>query len=433
MDSSKEPWVITEESLHQNAHDILEYSNRLLRFKLEQNIASLVQSRLGPEVSAAASSAMYNKPDLDVPPDSSFWKEGLSKQVTNQSETCQLEDIFEEGGLDEPEPAPAGSDGSRASMDGDHEQFFGPDHSEDDDAEEVPRTAVDPAIRALREKAENGGGLSGCTTIMMRHVPFKYTQRKLVREINTTGFLGKYDFLYLPMDPRSHANRGFAFVNFVSSQVADAFYKTFHGKKLRHFSADGKEVAVLPADLQGFEQNAMRYAVTQMLRGKRTGHTKPIFLRQLPAACQHPQAFKADTEKPQQQSRASTAAEELHAKRQSMASALEAQQRRAEAWGYVTAMSAAKRRQDQRWVQEPQANAIGGIGLPHQQECVDRMALANIIKQNDTPAAHQQKNQAPSKEPMKMSSPHQVNFCRYCGNARIASHVFCPYCGSRVI
>merc|ERR1719181_2298934 len=105
----------------------------------------------------------------------------------------------------------------------------------------------------------NGGGLSGCTTVMIRNVPFRYTQRKLMKEINSSGFLGCYDFFYLPMDPRSHANRGFAFVNFMSSELAEIFYNTFHGNFLRHYSSE-QPLAVMKADVQGFEGNAEHYA-----------------------------------------------------------------------------------------------------------------------------------------------------------------------------
>lgn len=142
--------------------------------------------------------------------------------------------------------------------------------------------AVDPRVKAARNIAEAGGGLSGCTTVMVRHVPCKYSQRKLMREINSNGFLGKYDFFYLPMDPRGHANRGFAFVNLNSDEIAEAFYRTFHGQKFCHFNTD-KAVSVLPADLQGFEHNAAHYAASRTTRQRRTPQNRPLFFRPLPA------------------------------------------------------------------------------------------------------------------------------------------------------
>merc|ERR1719229_1723915 len=92
--------------------------------------------------------------------------------------------------------------------------------------------ATDPAVIAARAVAAAGGGLSGNTTVMMRHIPGKYTQQKLMREINSAGFLGKYDFFCLPMQPQSRGNRGFAFVNFSAVEAAESFYAAFHGKRL---------------------------------------------------------------------------------------------------------------------------------------------------------------------------------------------------------
>eukprot|EP00913_Durusdinium_trenchii_P023822 g22372.t1 len=58
---------------------------------------------------------------------------------------------------------------------------------------------------------------------MLKNVPAKYTQRKLMRELLGAGFQGKLDFIYLPMDPRSRNARGFAFCNFSTPAAADEF------------------------------------------------------------------------------------------------------------------------------------------------------------------------------------------------------------------
>mmetsp|Transcript_77477 Transcript_77477/g.134244 ORF Transcript_77477/g.134244 Transcript_77477/m.134244 type:complete len:400 (-) Transcript_77477:84-1283(-) len=141
--------------------------------------------------------------------------------------------------------------------------------------------SVDPEMQRAREVAAAGGGLSGHTTIMIRHIPSKYTQSKLMNEINSVGFDGTYDFFYLPIDTRNHGNRGFGFINFLSARLAEEFYSKYHGQKLKHFDAT-TPIAVMPADVQGFEESAERFFASGHLRKKKS-HSEPVFLKPLPA------------------------------------------------------------------------------------------------------------------------------------------------------
>jgi hypothetical protein len=269
---------------------------------------------------------------------------------------------------------------------------------EDDDeegTEECPESSDSPAqndsrvcpeIQARRELAANGGGLNGCTTVMMKQVPLKYTQRKLLREINASGFMGKYDFLYLPMDPRSHANRGFAFINMVSAGVAQEFYKKFHGQQLRHFTSD-KPIIVLPADLQGFEENALQYASTAARQGgpagRRTGHTKPIFFRALPAYI----AAKLDD---------------------SNASVPQAQRN----------TKPVASRMPERPMRIPQETTQGMA------EMLQQALFPAMLKANLPLLLAQTEQQAP------VAAKRAPRFCVYCGKTRGPDHAFCPYCGN---
>lgn len=45
-------------------------------------------------------------------------------------------------------------------------------------------------------------GIDDRTTVMLRNIPNKYTQRMLLSEVNSLGFEGQYDFFYLPIDYR---------------------------------------------------------------------------------------------------------------------------------------------------------------------------------------------------------------------------------------
>lgn len=57
---------------------------------------------------------------------------------------------------------------------------------------------------------------TGMTTIMLRNIPNKYTQKMLLDVINQ-NFSGLYDFFYLPIDFRNKCNVGYAFINFIHS------------------------------------------------------------------------------------------------------------------------------------------------------------------------------------------------------------------------
>jgi hypothetical protein len=121
------------------------------------------------------------------------------------------------------------------------------------------------------------------TTVMIRHIPHECSERQVMREINDAGFKGKYDFFYLPLDLRTRANRGFAFLNFEAPAVAQEFYTAFHGTELcNHVAENG--LVVLPAQVQGFDRNA-----ANCLRERRS-HGRPVFFKALPP---HPQSFGA--------------------------------------------------------------------------------------------------------------------------------------------
>eukprot|EP00931_Biecheleriopsis_adriatica_P031261 TRINITY_DN18353_c0_g1_i2.p1 TRINITY_DN18353_c0_g1~~TRINITY_DN18353_c0_g1_i2.p1 ORF type:complete len:403 (-),score=47.80 TRINITY_DN18353_c0_g1_i2:59-1237(-) len=123
--------------------------------------------------------------------------------------------------------------------------------------------------------------LRGATTVMIKPVPSKYTQRKLLREILRAGFEGKVDFIYLPLDPRSHTNRGFGFCNLETSQAAERFYEVFQGSYLSGSEAD-KPLQVSAAEVQGFEANAEYYLRNKLNKTGRCARSHPIFLRGLP-------------------------------------------------------------------------------------------------------------------------------------------------------
>jgi len=115
------------------------------------------------------------------------------------------------------------------------------------------------------------------TTVMMRNLPNKYTQRLLLADINEAGFIGTFDFLYLPIDTETNANKGYAFVNFSEPGFAWMFRQGYEGRRMPRFNSD-KVVSVFAATLQGFDANYAHYANSRVNRGDPV--CRPLFLRE---------------------------------------------------------------------------------------------------------------------------------------------------------
>lgn len=65
------------------------------------------------------------------------------------------------------------------------------------------------------------------TTVMLRNLPNGYNSELLLRTLDSNGFAGRYDFVYLPIDFNSLAGLGYAFVNLVSHAEAQRFWQHF--------------------------------------------------------------------------------------------------------------------------------------------------------------------------------------------------------------
>lgn len=154
----------------------------------------------------------------------------------------------------------------------------------------------DMEVKHARDVAETGGGLSGYATVVIQQIPFAYTVEELMYDIDASGFKGLYDYFYLPGDPRSERNRGFAFVNFLNASAAQNFYHAYHGKSFeRHVSGISKAISVLPADTQGFEECAKSFFDSCLRHNRRR---RPVFLRKVPSHLIPPEDSRRTQRKP---------------------------------------------------------------------------------------------------------------------------------------
>jgi len=96
------------------------------------------------------------------------------------------------------------------------------------------------------------------TTMMLRNIPNKYTQKMLLEYLESNGFRGTFDFFYLPIDFRNRCNVGYAFINFVAPEHAKRFLKSLNRVKLPAYNSS-KVCEVTYAHVQGLEQNIEHY------------------------------------------------------------------------------------------------------------------------------------------------------------------------------
>lgn len=98
------------------------------------------------------------------------------------------------------------------------------------------------------------------TTLMIRNIPNRYTQKELISELEDLGFASTFDFLYIPLDKGTMSNVGYAFVNFISEDWAQKCIQAFQNYRFRrHRKTSGKIAAVSVAHLQGLDANLAHY------------------------------------------------------------------------------------------------------------------------------------------------------------------------------
>lgn len=92
-------------------------------------------------------------------------------------------------------------------------------------------------------------GIDTRTTVMIRHIPNKYSYKNVLDEINTIC-KDKYDFFYLPLDSENNCNLGYAFINFIHPLHIVYFYNIFKSRKWLQFNSY-KECDLTFAKYQG--------------------------------------------------------------------------------------------------------------------------------------------------------------------------------------
>lgn len=74
-----------------------------------------------------------------------------------------------------------------------------------------------------------GDRASGSTLVMLRNIPNDYSRSMVQELLDSEGFSGKLDFLYVPFDFKTGACKGYALVNLVDASTVKQFRNKFEG------------------------------------------------------------------------------------------------------------------------------------------------------------------------------------------------------------
>lgn len=147
---------------------------------------------------------------------------------------------------------------------------------------EAQRISVAKALAIAPKRFAPGSGpgsINGRTTVMMRNLPNNYTRDMVMSLLEKEGFQGKFDFFYLPIDFRSKAGLGYAFVNLVEPSIVEQFWSTFDGytkwvlpsAKVCHVSWSGPH--------QGQRSHLERYRNSPIMHRSVPDEFKPVVLK----------------------------------------------------------------------------------------------------------------------------------------------------------
>lgn len=120
------------------------------------------------------------------------------------------------------------------------------------DPEQLQRTSGPTASPKLDDMSS-----AEKTTVMLRNIPAKFTQSRMLHEFDARGFGGSYDFFYLPIDFAKRQNMSYCFVNFREPARAKEFAATF--RKLKIDPNSSKKCESSFARVQGRDANVEMY------------------------------------------------------------------------------------------------------------------------------------------------------------------------------
>merc|ERR1712185_366356 len=108
-------------------------------------------------------------------------------------------------------------------------------------------------------KARENPAAAERTSVMMRNLPNNFTRQMLLELLETEGFTGCFDFVYLPIDFHSGSGLGYAFLNLATPDAAEAFRAHFTGFNKWRMASDKICQVTWSDSIQGLQAHIDRY------------------------------------------------------------------------------------------------------------------------------------------------------------------------------
>mmetsp|Transcript_44577 Transcript_44577/g.115338 ORF Transcript_44577/g.115338 Transcript_44577/m.115338 type:complete len:272 (+) Transcript_44577:69-884(+) len=117
------------------------------------------------------------------------------------------------------------------------------------------------------------------TTVILRNLPTSYSSRCMLLEmLDSEGFLGKCNFVYLPISFNHQAGLGYAFVNLADPSYATDFGATFDGYRKWKMPSDKVCQVAWSGQFQGLDANIERYRNSAVMHKSIPEEYKPCVL-----------------------------------------------------------------------------------------------------------------------------------------------------------
>jgi len=117
------------------------------------------------------------------------------------------------------------------------------------------------------------------STVMMQNLPGQLSRDDLIQMLNARGFIGQFSFMYMPLDLSSLSVLGYAFIDFISPQVARVFWKTFDG--FSDWPQPSQKVCAMSwsEPIQGLNANIDRYRNSPLFHRSVVDAARPVLFR----------------------------------------------------------------------------------------------------------------------------------------------------------